>query len=128
MSVVLDASAILVLILGEKGEDVVSQHMTGANVSTVNLCEVITKLVDYNLSPAAAWDQIERLDMDIRDFQIEQAQLAARLRPHTKSFGLSLGDRACMALGQSMKVPVLTSDQRMKDAGDMVNIDVMLIR
>jgi len=128
MSFVLDASAVLALILQEAGAPEVAARLHGARLSTVNLSEVIAKLVDYGMAPSQARQQTERLDLDIRVFDPLHAELTAELRPMTRQLGLSLGDRACLALGMTSRLPVLTSDRRMAEAGQPLGIEIRLIR
>jgi ribonuclease VapC len=128
VSVVLDSSAVLAVILAEDGADFALQHMTDAHLATVNMCEAIAKLIEYKLSAEQARQQIGRLDLYVHDFDAEQAERAALLRGSMKQFGLSLGDRACVALGQKLDLPILTSDRRMAEAKSMVGVDIRLIR
>ncbi|MEP7349789.1 MAG: type II toxin-antitoxin system VapC family toxin [Sphingorhabdus sp.] len=128
MSVILDASAVLAVILAEEGADVVLRHMSGAHLATVNLSETMAKLMEYGLSVENAQQQIGRLELNVHDFNSEQAERTAILRGSTKQFGLSLGDRACLALSQSMDLPVLTSDRRMAEANVVIGLDIRLIR
>jgi len=123
---VLDASALLALLLGETGGDVVEQRIESACISTVNLCEVITKLLDGGASPDAMGQRIAALDLDIRPFEQEQALHASMLRKTTRSKGLSLGDRACLVLAASLGCPALTADKAW--AGLDLGIAVELIR
>ncbi len=115
---VLDASALLAYLLGEPGGLAVSETLMKGSclVSAVNYAEVITKLADYGVSPAQLADQFAENDiidlLVIEDFTPEMADVAAGLRDSTRSLGLSLGDRACLALARLRGLPALTADQR----------------
>lgn len=110
-TIVLDASAVLALLNAEPGHDVVTRALPGAVISAVNLAEVIGKLADASV-PAEAIDQaLGALDLDIIQFDADQARAAGLLRPQTKASGLSLGDRACLALAFARGVPALTTDR-----------------
>ena len=102
--------------------------MTDAHLSAVNMSETMTKLIEYGLTVEQASRQIDRLELKIHEFDAEQAVGAAALRKATKRLGLSLGDRACLALGRVLGLPVLTADQRMAESMDIIGIDIRLIR
>lgn len=113
--VVLDASALLALLNGEPGaEKLTPQLLSTAASSTVNLAEVQAKLVGRGLDPADAWEATLAPVRDAVDFTSEHARIAGTLIAQTRSLGLSLGDRACLALALSLKAPVYTADKSWK--------------
>lgn len=126
MSYVLDASALIALALGEPGSGVVANFAQSALISTVNVSEFLQRLRDKSVPEEQALYQITRFEINIVPFDLEQAQLAAKLRPVTKHLGLSLGDRACLSLALARGRHVLTADHRMAEAD--VGIDVRMIR
>lgn len=81
-------------------------------LSAVNATEVLTKLIDLGASAEDALGALLHLQPSIVPFTSELADAAARLRPATRQFGLSLGDRACLALAIDLALPVLTADRR----------------
>lgn len=110
--VVLDASAVLALLNGEPGSDKLSvQLLNMAASSTVNVAEVHAKLVDRGVDSNDAWEAALAPVRDVVDFTAEHARIAGSLIPHTRTLGLSLGDRACLALALSLKAPVYTTDK-----------------
>ena len=120
---VLDASAILALVNGEPGADVVRVRIAHSVVSTVNVAEVGTKLVDWGMSSAGLRHVMLNLGFEVQPFDAGQAVAAAALRAVTRSHGLSLGDRACLALAQATGLPVLTADRAWRDVGLDVRIE-----
>lgn len=108
-SYVLDASAILALLNNEPGADVVQSALTDATcfMSVVNWSEVARKLVARGLAVEPVAQTLEGLGLEFKDFNYSQAVAAARL----EAPALSLGDRACLALAQSLGVVALTVDQ-----------------
>ncbi len=120
---VLDASAILALVKGEPGADFVRVRIAHSVVSTVNVAEVGTKLVDWGMSSAGLRHVMLNLGFEIRPFDAGQAVAAAALRAATRSHGLSLGDRACLALAQATGLPVLTADRAWRNVGLDVRIE-----
>ncbi|WP_324715478.1 type II toxin-antitoxin system VapC family toxin [Carboxydochorda subterranea] len=109
---VLDASALLVLLSREPGSDQVEAALAdGASVTTVNLSEVVAKLSDVGMSEEAIRQALGALPLTVVDFDEDLAYRAGRLRPATRGAGLSLGDRACLALARRMGVPAVTADR-----------------
>lgn len=122
---VVDASAILALVKGEPGAGVVRARISRSVVSTVNVAEVGTKLVDWGMTGAGLRHVVLNLGFEVRPFDSDQALAAAALRTATRSHGLSLGDRACLALAQSTGLPVLTADRAWRGVGLELAIDVI---
>lgn len=95
-------------------------------ISTVNLAEVRTRLYDAGISEANSGQLVDRFAMAIVPFDEGQAMDAARLRLLTREFGLSLGDRACLALAALLDLPVLTADRQWSKFE--CGVDIRLIR
>ena len=113
--VVLDASALLAVLNQETGaETLTAEILSGALISTVNLAEVHSKLVGRGLSPDDAWEAAMGPIREAVPFTAEHAKLVGDLVAQTRPLGLSLGDRACLALGVALKVPVYTADRSWK--------------
>ena len=126
-SSVLDASALLVLLKGEAGSEQVIEAITdGASISAVNFSEVVGKLRDGGMPEEAIHESLDPLELYIVEFDTKLAYAAGLLRVLTKSAGLSLGDRACLALAQHLNLPALTTDRVWKDL--LPNVAVQLIR
>lgn len=121
---VLDASAVLALLLREPGSEAVRPRLPAAVISAVNYTEVLARLYTLGGSP----DEVKRLvDRHLRmvlPFDAAHAAVAAALHLPTRSAGLSLGDRACLAVGLIRGLPVLTTDQawRKVDVGVVVEV------
>lgn len=107
---VLDSSAVLALLLGEPGAERVTQTLPGALISTVNVAEIVTKLCERGMPQDQARLAIEAIGVEIVAFTTDQACLTGELRKTTRSIGLSLGDRACLALAQQRNLPAITAD------------------
>ncbi len=110
-AVVLDASAVLALLHEEPGADVVADALARALVSAVNLSECVAQLVAAGVRDADARAALELLGLTVVPFDAEQAWDAGCLRTATRRLGLSLGDRACLALARLRGLPVLTADR-----------------
>lgn len=111
-SAVLDASALLALVLNEPGRSVVAAAVgAGAVIGTVNLSEVVAKLRENGATEAAIHLALDPLAITVANFDTDLAYAAGFLRPATRAVGLSLGDRACLALAQRLSLPVLTADR-----------------
>jgi len=112
ISAVLDSSVILALILHEPLTVTLSDEFLDASVaSSVNLAEVQTKLVAGGYAPERAWNDALNFVGAVEPFTRQQAKDAGSLVSQTKAFGLSLGDRACLALAIELNSPVYTTDQ-----------------
>ena len=122
--VVLDASAILAVLEDEPGAEQVMLNPTKSVVSAVNFAEVQGKLVDRGMPDADATGVILRVVGEIHTFDLAQAAYAGSLIAKTKSLGLSLGDRCCLALAAQLKIPVYTTDKswRTLDLGFPIHV------
>lgn len=125
-AVVLDASAVIALLMEESGAEVVRACLPDAAISSVNLVEVGTKIVDEGAEEADIRAAVARLGVEIVSFEEEAAFAAAMLRDRTRRHGLSLGDRACLALGAARGLPVLTTDRSWMRVD--VGVEVRLVR
>lgn len=110
--VVLDASAVLAVLNNEPGaEKLTPELLSDATCSTVNLAEVQTKLVSAGGRSDEAWEDTLSAIREAAPFTEAQAQIAGSLVVQTRGLGLSLGDRACLALGMTLGAPVYTADR-----------------
>lgn len=107
---VLDASALLAVLLGEPGADRVEPYLPGAVISAVNLSEAAGKLMEKGAPEEAVRAAIASIGLSVMAFDEAQAMAAAALRPRTRALGLSLGDRACIALGELRGAKIITCD------------------
>ncbi len=125
---VLDASALLAAMLEEPGQEKVERALPNAIIGSVNLVEVASRLIDGGLSPEEAEEDLAALELTVIDFDQAQAIEAARLRALTRHAGLSLGDRACLALALVRGVPVLTADRAWAALAEAIGVEVELVR
>jgi ribonuclease VapC len=124
--IVLDASALIALLKSEPGADIVSAHMVEPVMSTANLAETLTRLAEDGGDAASIKATLDEGPIRFVPVTEEHALAAAQLRVPTKRWGLSLGDRICLALSLEEKLPVLTAERRWKDFD--VGVQVKLIR
>lgn len=109
--IILDASAILAAFFDEPGADSIAEQMSGALLSAVNYAEVVGKLVDRGTPRDQILEVMAQLDVDVIPVDRDQAAIAGLLRFETRSAGLSLGDRSCLALAISRRGIALTTDR-----------------
>lgn len=121
---VLDASAMLALLRNEPGAGNVASVVSQACLSAVNLAETLGKMVAYGKPLDDVAYQIDRLRVGVIAFDAEQARLAASLWKATRPAGLSLGDRACLALGLKLGLPVVTAER----SWEQCDVGVRVIR
>jgi ribonuclease VapC len=122
---VLDSSAVLALLQNEAGGAKVGTLVYGALLSAVNLCEIYSKLIQRGVPGPLSWGRIVSLQCDVRPFTAEQGRVAAELVQTTRPFGLSLGDRACLALAVEHKARVYTADRAWKNLSLGIEIEVI---
>jgi ribonuclease VapC len=108
---VLDSSAVLAVLLAEPGAEIVRPSLPGALVCAVNVAEVVSKLVERGMPAPAARQAIVTIGVEIVDFGVDLACLTGDLHTRTRGAGLSLGDRACLALAQQRDLPAMTADR-----------------
>ena len=123
---VLDASALLAYLQRETGADIVRAALGEAVISTVNWVEVVQKATTAADEINALREDIRSLGLVIQPFSTAQAEIAGRLRQRTVALGLSLADRACLALGIETESPVYTADRVWREiALDEVEVEVI---
>lgn len=123
---VLDSSAVLAVLRDEPGAEQVRDRLTQAVISAVNYAEVVSKLVDQGAAGDLAIRAAGELGLFVTPLDEPTATRAGALRETTRSHGLSLGDRACLALAERSGLPVLTADRAWADLD--LGIEVVLIR
>jgi ribonuclease VapC len=127
---VLDASALLAVSNGERGADLVMELINTKEcvVSSVNMAEIATRLLDLGLPIKDLERGMAQFGVDVIDFNEAHTLACAALRPITKSAGLSLGDRACLALAQLMQGCAVTADRAWIDVATDIQVDILMIR
>jgi PIN domain nuclease of toxin-antitoxin system len=123
---VLDASALIAFLRNEPGADQVAAVLTRSCISAVNLAETYSKLVQYGKPLDAVAYQVERLRITVIPFDEEQATLVASLWKDTQPAGLSLGDRACLALALKKSLPALTTEREWQKCS--LGVEIVKIR
>lgn len=128
----LDASALLCYLNGEDGAEVVEEALgDGAWIGMVNWAEVLSKTAEEGGDPEVLESRLTELGLlggvlRVAPFTRDEALTIGRLRPLTKGKGLSLGDRACLALGLRLELPIYTADRIWEGLG--VGAEVRLVR
>ena len=129
---VIDASSVLAFAFAEPGADIVTAIAASDGnrllISTVNLAEALSKLIDKGMSLVAAESVIGPLALEEISFDGGQARTAAGLRGLTRSLGLSFGDRSCLALAVMRGGPVLTADRQWLAMADVVGVEIVVTR
>ncbi len=122
---VLDASALLATLFEEAGSDAVETVLPGARMSAVNFSEVVAKLSDHGFANEDILRDLAELDIVVCDVDRKQAETAGLLRRTTKFAGLSLGDRACLALAATLGGVAVTADRAWANLSLDVEIQVV---
>lgn len=108
---VLDASALLAVMFGERGAERIQDIIAGSVIGAVNLAEVVAKLQERGVPEAEIDGVVAEIGLPVIPFDEGQAMAAGKLRGRTRTLGLSLGDRACLALALARGVPAVTTDR-----------------
>lgn len=122
----MDASGVLALARREPGAETVAAVIGLSLVSAVNHCEIVSKLIERGASPDTVRSSLGQLSYRIVPFDEDLAFRAGLLRRETRALGLSLGDRACLALAQRERLPAYTADQRWSKLD--LDLDIRLVR
>ena len=125
--IVLDASALLAYLFREAGHGMVGKYLESACISTVNLSEVAGRFIRDGIDATLFIQEIQKTSIEITPFTQIHALHAANLIPQTQRYGLSLGDRACLALAKARQLAVLTADTVWADLVG-IGVDVIQIR
>ena len=125
--VILDASALLALIQEETGAEIIKPLLKFSVMSAVNVTETLSVLQRTNISSEEGLALIMDIVTTIVPFDLEQAEQVAKLHPFVQPQGLSLADRACIALGIKLQIPIYTADRIWVEL-KLDNIDIRLIR
>jgi PIN domain nuclease of toxin-antitoxin system len=125
---VLDASAVLAFLHREPGADSVAAVLPGAIIGSVNAAEVLAKLSDSGLRSDRAEAIFDALELRVEPLTDSQARRSALFRPLTRRRGLSLGDRACLALAAELGVSALTTDRAWTAVAGATGVAIRLAR
>jgi ribonuclease VapC len=134
VTAVLDASALLAYLFDESGAAIVeSWIVSGASISQVNWIEVLSKLAEHGRDIDAVITTLAEGGilgdaLIVQPLDDAQMRMIARLRPVTRAAGLSLGDRACLALAHTLGSPAITSDRSWTAVAELVQVEVQLLR
>lgn len=126
--VVLDASALLALLLEEPGAEIVSAALPGSAMTSVNLAEVVSYYAKRGATRATITQMLGEFPIAMVPVDADISYDAGMLRPLTIEGGLSLGDRYCLALARRLDLPVLTAERRWPEIADAAGVRVELIR
>jgi ribonuclease VapC len=128
MTAVLDASALLALLLGEPGADKVGKVLADAAMTTINLAEVVGHYARHGASLSDIHAVLDGLPVTYMPPDEALAYDIGMLQLVTAAAGLSLGDRACLALGRRLDAPVLTADRNWTGIAKAAGVAVELLR
>ena len=128
MTCVLDASALLALLLGESRGETVRAELPDASISTVNLAEVVAHYARNGATEDEIREILDPLPLDRIDFDTDLAVACGLMPPATRAAGLSLGDRACLALAKQLGVRAVTADRAWSTVAEVIDVSVEILR
>lgn len=111
MTLVFDTSAILAVLRNEPGAESLAERFHGGAISAVNLAELITHGVRSGVAAEEIRADFSGLKIAVHPFDEQAATATGALTAETQRLGLSLGDRACLALAQSLGGTAITADR-----------------
>lgn len=123
---VLDASALIALLWEEPGAECVEPFLGRAVISTVNMAEVLQRYHAVDLDATGRQESITALGIEVEEFTSQDAEVAASLWKPTRRAGLSLADRACLALANRLGLAAHTADTEWNRVD--IGVNVILIR
>ncbi len=123
---ILDASALLAFLFDEPGADRAADVLSRAAISTINWAEVVQRVIARGGNATPARDDLLDAGLEFVPVSIGDAELAAVWQAPTRPLGLSLADRACLALAHRTRLPALTADRSWIDVD--LGVDIELIR
>lgn len=123
---VLDSSALLAMLFGEPGGDLVRASVSTSAMSAANLAEVVTKLVARGADENLAMRTAQESEVEVVAVDQRQAESAGLMHARTRSLGISMGDAFCLVLGETLGAPVLTTDRRLSEVA--AGVEVRLLR
>jgi PIN domain nuclease of toxin-antitoxin system len=113
------------VIFNEPGGDAVIDLLQGGLLCSVNLAEIHTRLLVDGWTADFTWNRVLSMEFEVCSFNDEQARLAGELVGQTRPYGLSMGDRACLALAMQRKATVYTTDRAWKNLSLGIAIEVI---
>ena len=125
---VFDASALLALARQEPGAAIVAQKLSTGHVSAINASEFVQKIRQYGDDGVKAFEALEQLGLTLHPVNREDAYATALLYEAGKPYGLSLADRACLALARRLSAEVLTADTLWLKIASELKLEIKLIR
>ncbi len=115
----LDASAVLAWLQEERGAEVVDEVIDSSAILSLNAAEVLHKLMGKGATPEQAREILDRLAVPVIDFGNEHLRATARF---SKVAGLSLGDRCCLGVAETMSLTAVTADRQWAAVSDRVRL------
>jgi PIN domain nuclease of toxin-antitoxin system len=108
---VIDSSIVLAVLRNEKGNRLAAEFAMDAGMSSVNLAEIVTKCVEFEIDPNDALQYVAGRNINVVEFNFTDSVLAGRLWKAAPKGKLSLGDRACIATAARLGATAVTADR-----------------
>ncbi len=125
---VLDSSAVIALLAGESGKEMVKARTKGAAISTVNIAEIADHAFRHGGTRSGLERSVRELPLLVVEPDFDLALDAAALLLLTRAAGLSLADRFCLALAKRLDRTALTGDRAWSQVAERIGVRVELIR
>ncbi|MDG1437117.1 MAG: type II toxin-antitoxin system VapC family toxin [Rickettsiaceae bacterium] len=126
--ILLDTSALIALLKKEPGYKKVDEVVAHSAISSVNLCELVSILAKNSIPENAIDDIINDIVPEIIPFCENLGVKAGKLSSFTKEYGLSLGDKACIATAEYYSMEVYTADKIWAKLENNISTKITIIR
>lgn len=124
MTLVFDTSTVIAVMRRETGADRIAELFAGGAMSSVNFAELVAQGVRRGVSAEDVTNDFTQLKLVVHAFDLEDATLTGALIAVTRPFGLSLGDRACLALAKRLNGTAVTANHAWAKLDLGIPIDV----
>ena len=123
-----DTSALIALLKKEQGHEMLSEVLTHSSISAVNFSELVAVLIRNNIEEKEIDEILQDIVPEILPFDEKIAIKAGKIINITKEYGLSLGDRACIATSIHYNIPVYTTDKVWEKIAKQLHLNVVVVR
>jgi len=126
---VMDASAVIAVVLNEPYSAELPSLFMDSVITTVNLTEALTVLErKFNPDIELLWESVGNFIQAHYPVNQQLAKRVLEINKYTSKYGLSLGDKFCIALGMELKLPIYTADRVWKELESNLGLQINLIR
>jgi ribonuclease VapC len=126
---IMDASAVVAVACNEPHMVELPGMFLDSVITTLNLAEALTAVIkNTSVDPDIIWDGMSNFVQCHYHIDDELTYEVIKMYSLAKQYGLSFGDRYCLALGIVLQLPVYTGDRIWRQLEEPLGIKINLIR